>query len=535
MNQILSKDEKSRIRQRIFIHLDGWAITPAIYQLNRLNVLDLFLKQSKWSIKNINKLIQANEGYLNVALRTLSSQGYLICETCNELDEITYQVTENGKQAFILANHYNMFFDLMSSFSVRPKNIIGKNSNIKDLENAWTHSQTLLQVNKNRIIHRMNIHMEGILIGPILVGLGITNKIDLLDENTPLSYLKLGLSERTFIFFIGILSKMGFISIDKNKYFLNPKGIYYLSLSTAYGVTISYLPTFANLDILLKGDPNKIWKVSKNEHEKHVYRHMNVWGSGGAHKGYFKYIDKIIINIFNQDIDKQPKGIIDVGCGDGTLISHVYEVILTKTQRGEMIKKYPLFVIGIDFNEKAQTDTRKRLKIKKIDAVVEFGDISNPDAINKMLIDKYRIELGELLNMRTFLDHNRIFEKPKEVKLSCFSEGSFAYRGRRIPNNEVFENLSNHFKKWSPYLQNHGLIIIELHSINPKKSSENIGKTLSTAYESTHGYTDQYIIELSCFLNAIKISGLQAVDENSRYFPNKEIATVSIQLIKNVS
>ena len=53
----------------------------------------------------------------------------------------------------------------------------------------------------------------------------------------------------------------------------------------------------------------------------------------------------------NQDIDKQPKGIIDVGCGDGTLISHVYEVILTKTQRGEMIKKYPLFVIGIDFNE----------------------------------------------------------------------------------------------------------------------------------------------------------------------------------------
>jgi DNA-binding PadR family transcriptional regulator len=534
MISTISKDEKSKIRQRIFMHLDGWALIPAISELNRLSVLDLFLKQSTWSIKNINMIIQANEGYLNVALRALSSQGYLICETDNELDEITYQLTDTGKLAFKLANHYDIFFDLMKNFSVRPKNIIAENSNIEDLENAWIYSQKLLLVNKDRTIHRMNIHMEGILIGSILVGLGITKKLDLLDESTLLNAEKFELPIRTFEFIILILSKMDFISEVKNKYFLNAKGIYYLSLSNAYGVTISYLPTFANLNILLKGDPNKMWEVSENGHEKHVYRHMNVWGSGGAHKGYFKHVDKIIIDIFNQNIENQPKGIIDVGCGDGTLICHIYEIILTKTQRGKMLKTHPLFVIGIDFNDKAQSDTKDRLKIKKIKAEVEFGDISDPDAINEMLIIKYGRELGDLLNMRTFLDHNRIFEKPKEVKLSCLSEGSFAFRGRRLPNNEVFENLSSHFKRWSPYLRNHGLIIIELHSINPKKSSGNIGKTLSTAYESTHGYTDQYIIELPCFLNAIEISGLKAVEGKSRYFPNKYLATVSIQLLKSI-
>ena len=51
---------------------------------------------------------------------------------------------------------------------------------------------------------------------------------------------------------------------------------------------------------------------------------MNVWGSGGAHKLYFKKIDEIIIEIFNYPIEQQPKGIADMGCGDGMFLTHLY-------------------------------------------------------------------------------------------------------------------------------------------------------------------------------------------------------------------
>ena len=34
------------------------------------------------------------------------------------------------------------------------------------------------------------------------------------------------------------------------------KGLYYTKRASAYGVTVSYLPTFANLEILLTGNPN---------------------------------------------------------------------------------------------------------------------------------------------------------------------------------------------------------------------------------------------------------------------------------------
>jgi 2-polyprenyl-3-methyl-5-hydroxy-6-metoxy-1,4-benzoquinol methylase len=40
-------------------------------------------------------------------------------------------------------------------------------------------------------------------------------------------------------------------------------------------------------------------------------------GSGGAHETHFKVVDEIIIKLFNLPIEDQPKGILDMGCGNG--------------------------------------------------------------------------------------------------------------------------------------------------------------------------------------------------------------------------
>lgn len=56
--------------------------------------------------------------------------------------------------------------------------------------------------------------------------------------------------------------------------------------------------------------------AADGENEIHVDRVMNVWGSGGARDTYFKVVDEIIINLFNLPINEQPKGILDMGCGN---------------------------------------------------------------------------------------------------------------------------------------------------------------------------------------------------------------------------
>ena len=78
-----------------------------------------------------------------------------------------------------------------------------------------------------------------------------------------------------------------------------------------------------------------------------------------------------------------------------------------------------------------------------------WGDIGNPDRLSKDLKDKYGIILSDLLNVRTFLDHNRIGEPPihrKELVLTSCS-GAYAFRGKKLDNNLVIQSLKEHFYK----------------------------------------------------------------------------------------
>jgi len=259
---------------------------------------------------------------------------------------------------------------------------------------------------------------------------------------------------------------------------------------------------------------------------------MNVWGSGGAHATYFKKIDEIIISLFNKPLDQQPKGILDMGCGNGAFLIHLFDVIESKTLRGKHLDDHPLFLVGADYNKAALKVTRENLINADIWAKVIWGDISDPDLLQKDLIENYTIELKDLLSVRTFLDHNRIWNEPVSfLESRSKSTGAFAYRGKRLDNNDVERNLKDHFKKWAPYIKKFGLILIELHTISPEITAKNIGKTAATAYDATHGFSDQYILEVDSFLKVINETGLQSDKNYFSKFPDSNLATVSINYL----
>ncbi|MBQ0741252.1 class I SAM-dependent methyltransferase, partial [Aquimarina celericrescens] len=62
-------------------------------------------------------------------------------------------------------------------------------------------------------------------------------------------------------------------------------------------------------------------------------------------------------------------------------------------------------------------------------------------------------------------------------------------------------------------------------------TSNNLGKTAATAYDATHGFSDQYILEIDSFLKIINEVGLQSDEKYFSKFPNSELATVSINYI----
>lgn len=537
---MLSIEEKNEYRSELFCHLDGIAVAPVAYSLKEKGVLEYLLQKENATVKELADHFESNEGYLNVALRMLASQGWLSYVVDNEVNQVHVTTNNKSQIAFKLVERYKDVVDFLKiSDEFHPRRFeIGQFEVLNRIFIKYKKGDYAPTAKKEEIQHiekQIERHIEGVLVGPITVFLGMDGMFHQYFMEASFSPEEFHEAPENFSKILDFLTFLGWFSKSKGHYKFTNKGFFFAKRSTAYGVTVSYIPTFRRVDELIFGNPNMLRSSLPNATEIHVDREMNVWGSGGAHSSYFKKIDEIIIDLFNKPIDQQPKGILDMGCGNGAFLIHLFEVIEQRTKRGELLEEHPLFLVGVDYNKAALKVTRSNLVKADIWAKVIWGDIGNPEQLKNDIKENYDINLVDLLNVRTFLDHNRLWSDPEHINPSRLSSstGAFATRGKRLSNMVVEQNLKEHFEKWVPYIQKHGLLLIELHTIDPLIAEKNIGKTAVTAYDATHGFSDQYILELEVFMKIIKELDLKSVKKHFSKFPDSNLATVSINYLKD--
>jgi hypothetical protein len=523
------------LRSQIFIHLDGIVLVPILHVLHKKGVLHYVLEHRKTQLSNLAKEFNANDGYLNVGLHALCSQGFLTQKITE--NDVIFEISTRGEDYFRFVSLFDEVMPLLE-FAVCSKDKMFNEMHFSKIitvfekfQNSFHH--TPINETDKAIFNLVLSHIEGFLVGPLIVQLGMKGMFHKYFMEKSFRPEEFHEQVDGFTQILNFFTHLGwFISFNGNYQFTD-KGLFFARRATAYGVTVSYAPMFRHLDELIFGDALFLERQRKSNTESHVDRAMNVWGSGGAHATYFKVIDEIVVQIFNQPLEKQPKGILDMGCGNGAFLIHLFDVIEQKTLRGKHLDDYPLFLVGADYNDAALKITRANLIQADIWAKVIWGDISNPDALAKDLLENYNIQLSNLLNVRTFLDHNRVWEQPQpNLTRTSTSSGAFATKGIYLSNNTVEANLKEHLLKWKPYVEKFGLLIIELHTIPPQIAAENIGQTAVTAYDATHGFSDQYILEIDNFIAVCKEVGLIPDPNAFRKFPDSELATVSVNLLK---
>src|SRR5579864_2056536 len=116
----------------------------------------------------------------------------------------------------------------------------------------------------------------------------------------------------------------------------------------------SYRPMLSRAQDLMFGDAASVFARDESGHETHVDRKVNVIASGFQHEKYFTALCDLVVRCFDgENYAAQPKYIVDMGCGDGTLLLRLYETVRDRTRRGKVLDAYPLIPVGVDFNEKA--------------------------------------------------------------------------------------------------------------------------------------------------------------------------------------
>src|SRR5215470_13383016 len=123
----------------------------------------------------------------------------------------------------------------------------------------------------------------------------------------------------------------------------------------------------------------------------------------------------LVVRLFDgDDYATQPKYIVDMGAGDGSLLRRLYEVVCDRTRRGKALDAHPLVLVAVDFNEKALAEASRTLA--GIEHIAVRGDVGDPLALLDTLRANGVEDLNRVLHVRSFLDHNRPYRQPEDCK-----------------------------------------------------------------------------------------------------------------------
>lgn len=230
--------DKVALRGTIFKHLDG-LVTPAVaYSLFKKGVLDYLLDKKEASLTELTMQFSANEGYLHVGLRVLCSQGFLKYYINTSTDEIKFGLTEKSEIAFSMFHLYKDVVDLLQySMQFHPR--LFEEAPFEKLKIIFEKYKNNYGVvfsadsKINEVQHQILTHIEGALVGPTLVRLGMSgmfHKYFMESSFRPEEFHK---SPENFKIILDFFTDLGWFTQKKGNYQFTETGLFFAKRASA--------------------------------------------------------------------------------------------------------------------------------------------------------------------------------------------------------------------------------------------------------------------------------------------------------------
>jgi SAM-dependent methyltransferase len=484
---VIALDSRSAMRRTVFLYDDGVVLCATMRALDELGILEPSLQGSQSVTDLYPSVSQEGFGYLRAGLRSLAAQGWLALGSYlagfDSNDPAAWPREWDPAQA-------KLFADLVEDCVARWR--LGGDPTAEQAE-------------------AMRAHLDAALSIPALLTLRAQER---LGDTAPL--LGEGALDDGFR---ALLEVLGWIDATGS---WTETGLLARDYVIHFGIVGSYLPLLARLPELYRGELTVAPDPHSNDPEWHVNRELNVIASAAAHRRYFADADEIFIDIFSREpLSEQPRFIADMGCGDGSWLVHLHQLVRERTPRGEALESEPLIMVGADCNEAALAAARRTLADAGVPGLLVFGDISDPEALRDTLAEQ-GLAIEDGLHIRSFLDHDRSFTGGDgAVEVPGNSSGAYVDpRGRAVDPAEVERDLATHLARWAPLVDKHGLVVLEAHCVAPAVASRHRGALHSVAFDSYHAYSHQYPVEYSSFIRCCRQAGFERVSHRERHYPS---------------
>ncbi|MDQ6805705.1 MAG: class I SAM-dependent methyltransferase [Actinomycetota bacterium] len=498
----------------MFVHQDGIILTATVRALAELGILQASLAGERALSELYPDLVPGGFGYLRVGLRCLASQGWFEDSPTGDPATTVIRWSAAGRRVAPYLDRYVAAGKFLAGFDRREDEAwsapwddrqVASFAGLSELAAARWNLGPEVEDDARALI---TTHLDAALVVPAMIWL---SEADRLGEDGPsLPDDALGDAVASVLRTLGWVDHVGaWTSAGREA----------AALSVHFGMAGSYLPMLARLPELFGGRTTVT--ADSGDGEWHVHRRINVLASAAAHRRYFADANDLFLELFSREpVNEQPRFIADMGCGDGSWLVHLHELIMQRTLRGELAEECPLLMVGIDYNQAALEQARRLLEAAGIPALLIEGDVGDPDQVAVALAE-HGLAIQDGLHIRAFIDHNRAY-RGAETDAGVRGVSSAAYvgpGGRSLDAAAVEVDLVAHMRRWTPHVAKHGLVVLEAHCVDPSIVRDHLGATHSVAFDGYHGYSRQYPVEHTAFLDSCRLAGLRFVSEWERRYP----------------
>lgn len=517
--------ERAAMRSGMFLSQDGVVLCATLRGLDRVGILESSLDGERPLAEICPELTEPGFGALRVALHCLACTGWLSEGPTLDPSTAVPRWTPAGAAAMESRRHYVELGELLAGFAstaedawTRPwaDGVTDRFLGLLESANERWEMDPRIADDDARVVRA---HLDGGLVVPTMLWL---HETDRLGDAGPLLP-----DDRSGEGMLELLETLGWV--DDNRGWTS-SGRLARAFALNFGGVATYLPLLARLPEIYRGELT-VEQPQEGAPEWHVHRELNLRISAAAHRRYFVDSDEIVVELFDREpLESQPRFVADMGCGDGSWLIHLHELIRERTRRGRSLNDHPLQMVGIDVDRGALAQAGRNLEAAGVPALLIQGDVTDPERLRTDLA-AHGLAIEDGLHVRAFIDHERGFRGDgDDSPAPGWSHGVYlAGDGGPLSAEAVERDLIAHMRRWRRHVGRHGMIVLEAHCVAPEIASRQLGALHSVAFDAHQAYSKQYPVDHAAFLRCCQLAGLQALGHCERRYPaNRPFVSIGL-------